>query len=277
MSGDAVRGRQYLEGTPGPTVLPHSASGHRGRMFEVLLESRGVRAPRALLSTTLSVATHALLLLGSASGAHFLFDSSPSARDVELLTESVRYLIPPARKAAPYSDRLRFATSAGGSTAAGILDGRTRSVSDNGLVGTGAPGQNTADETTEAPPATPSRSTDAFTVVEVDSAAVRDPESAAPEYPATLLAKGVEGYAALRFVVDSAGRIEMNSVRVIDATHDDFAKAVTAVMPRMHFRPARIGTTPVRQLSEQLFKFETKVAPSSAAPSKKPRTDDPAS
>ena len=43
-----------------------------------------------------------------------------------------------------------------------------------GLVGTGAPGQNTATEASEAPVATPARSTEAFTVIEVDSAAIRD-------------------------------------------------------------------------------------------------------
>jgi hypothetical protein len=244
-------------------------------MFEVLLESRGIHAPRPAMSTALSVATHAALLMASVPGAHFLFDHGQSPRELKLLTESVRYLLPPERQAAPYSDRLRFATASGGSTAAGIIEDRTRTVSDNGLVGTGAPGHNTADEASEAPAATPSRSTEAFTVVEVDSAAVRDPESAAPDYPKTLLAQGIQGYAAMRFVVDSTGHIEMNTVHVVDATHNDFVQAVRDVMPRMHFRPARIGQTAVRQLAEQLFKFETKVATPAPPPSKRPGDNAP--
>ena len=106
--------------------------------------------------------------------------------------------------------------------------------------------------------------------------AVRDPESASPEYPKSLIEKGIEGYAAVRFVVDSTGRVEMNTVQVIDATHNDFATAVKDAMPRMRFRPARIGTTAVRQLSEQLFKFEIKVvAGGSALPPKKPAAPPP--
>ena len=245
-------------------------------MFDVLIESRGLRGPRPLISSALSLAAHALLLLGSASGSHFLFDRGDAPRDREVLTVLVRYLAPPDRHAAPYSDRLRFATAAGGSTAAGILEGHTRTIADNGLVGTGTPGRNTASETSEAPLATPERSTEAFTVVEVDSAAVRDPESASPEYPKSLIEKGIEGYAAVRFVVDSTGRVEMNTVQVIDATHNDFATAVKDAMPRMRFRPARIGTTAVRQLSEQLFKFEIKVVAGGAAlPPKKPAAPPP--
>lgn len=240
-------------------------------MFEVLLESRGVRAPRPVISSTLSIAAHAAILASTISGAHFLFEGNRTPQDLRVLSEMVRYLVPPERTAAPYSDRLRFSTAAGGSTAAGIMEGQTRRISENGLVGTGAPGRNTSAEASEAPLATPSRSMEAFTVVEVDSAAVRDPDSASPDYPKALIEKGIEGYAAMRFVVDSTGRIDMNTVQVIDATHNDFAKAVKDVMPRMHFRPARIGQTAVRQLAEQVFKFEIKVATATAPPSgKKP-------
>lgn len=229
-------------------------------MFEVLLESRGVRAPRPTISTALSIAAHAALLSGSVTGAHFLFDSNRTQAQIDVLTEMVRYLIPPERKAAPYSDRLQYSAVSGGTTAAGIMEGRTRTISDNGLVGTGTPGMNTAADAVEVPVAAPSKSNEAFTVVEVDSAAVRDPESASPDYPKALIEKGIEGYAAMRFVVDSTGRIDMTTVQVIDATHNEFAKAVKDVMPRMHFRPARIGVTAVRQLAEQVFKFEIKVA-----------------
>ena len=77
-------------------------------------------------------------------------------------------------------------------------------------------------------------------------------------------------------MVDSTGRVEMNTVQVIDATHNDFATAVKDAMPRMRFRPARIGTTAVRQLSEQLFKFEIKVVAGGAAlPPKKPAAPPP--
>ena len=96
----------------------------------------------------------------------------------------------------------------------------------------------------------------AFSSVEVESTAERDPGSAAPIYPRHLMTNGVEGYAAMRFVVDTFGRVEVGSVRVLDATHPEFAASVRAAMPGMKFSPARMGDRPVRQLAEQLFRFQ---------------------
>ena len=104
---------------------------------------------------------------------------------------------------------------------------------------------------------------DAFSSVEVETAAERDPESAAPAYPRNLMNAGVEGYAAMRFVVDTGGRVDLTSIRVLDATHPEFAAAVKQAMPGMLFTPARLGERPVRQLAEQLFRFQ--IAPTVGA------------
>lgn len=103
----------------------------------------------------------------------------------------------------------------------------------------------------------------AFSIVEVEQAAERDPESAAPAYPRILMQQGVEGYAAMRFVVDSTGRVDLMSVRVLEATNLEFAVAVKDAMPGMKFTPARIGDRPVRQLAEQVFRFQ--IVPAQAA------------
>jgi len=97
---------------------------------------------------------------------------------------------------------------------------------------------------------------DAFSSTEVEQGIERDPASAAPVYPKSLIQAGIEGYAAMRFVVDSSGRVEMATVRVLEATHPEFAIAVRSAMPGMKFAPARIGNRPVRQLAEQLFRFQ---------------------
>jgi TonB family protein len=97
---------------------------------------------------------------------------------------------------------------------------------------------------------------DAFSSTEVEQSIERDPGSAAPVYPRHLMQAGIEGYAAMRFVVDSTGRVEMHSVRTLEATHPEFAAAVRTAMPGMKFAPARIGNRPVRQLAEQLFRFQ---------------------
>jgi protein TonB len=96
----------------------------------------------------------------------------------------------------------------------------------------------------------------AYQIVEVDSAAERDPASAAPVYPAALESRGVEGYVIVRFVVDSTGRVDMASVMTVEATAPEFDRAVRDAIPGMRFRPAKVGQRAVRQLAEQLFRFE---------------------
>ncbi len=95
----------------------------------------------------------------------------------------------------------------------------------------------------------------AFTVLEVDSAVIRDPMSAAPSYPEHLLTKGVEGSAFVRYVVDSTGLVDTMTYRVVTATHPDFAVSVRRALPEMKFHPAIQGGHRVRQLVEQTFRF----------------------
>lgn len=95
----------------------------------------------------------------------------------------------------------------------------------------------------------------AFSEIEVDSAAVRDPESAGPTYPAKLLAERVEGATRVQFVVDSTGHVDLATIVILDSTHPEFTEAVKEVLPRMKYQPARIGKRPVAQLVEQRFGF----------------------
>ena len=104
----------------------------------------------------------------------------------------------------------------------------------------------------------------ALTVLEVDSAVVRDPQSAAPEYPAHLLERGIEGFASVRYVVDSTGLVDTLTFRVVRATVPDFAVEVRRVLPAMRFRPALQGGNRVRQLVEQTFRF--RIAPTDTTP-----------
>jgi protein TonB len=77
-----------------------------------------------------------------------------------------------------------------------------------------------------------------------------------PRYPDMLRQAGVEGDVRAQFVVDTLGRVEPGSVRVLDATHDQFAAAVrTALSARARFKPAEAGGHKVRQLVEQTFTF----------------------
>jgi periplasmic protein TonB len=78
----------------------------------------------------------------------------------------------------------------------------------------------------------------------------------APRYPDMLRQAGVEGDVRAQFVVDTLGRVEPGSLRVLEATHDQFAAAVrTALSSRARFKPAEAGGHKVRQLVEQTFTF----------------------
>lgn len=90
-------------------------------------------------------------------------------------------------------------------------------------------------------------------VVEVE-ASLR-PGSPVPRYPDELRAARVEGRVLARFVVDTTGRVEPASVRIVSSTHPLFTTAVRSTLPRLHFTPARARGTKVRQLVELPFEF----------------------
>lgn len=99
-----------------------------------------------------------------------------------------------------------------------------------------------------------------YTELQVDTAVARYDGSAAPPYPPSMLDQRKEGQVLIQYVVDSSGRADLASVTVMQATHAEFATAVTATLPHMRFRPAKIGAHRVRQLVQQLFSFKIDTA-----------------
>ena len=90
---------------------------------------------------------------------------------------------------------------------------------------------------------------------QVEKAAAAIPGSGNPAYPEMLKSSGVEGEALVQFVVDTTGRAEPGSFKVLRASHDAFGQAVRAALPRMRFLPAEIGGRKVRMLVQQPFAF----------------------
>lgn len=77
-----------------------------------------------------------------------------------------------------------------------------------------------------------------------------------PRYPDMLRSANISGVVQMRFVVGANGRVEMNSVEVIDSPHKQFTEAVMDALKKMRFRPAEVRGTKVRQLVEQSFQFK---------------------
>jgi periplasmic protein TonB len=92
-------------------------------------------------------------------------------------------------------------------------------------------------------------------VFQVDKPAAALPGTAQPAYPAMLTSSGVEGQALVQFVVDTLGRAEQASFKVLSASHEAFGLAVRAALPRMRFLPAEAGGRKVRMLVQQQFAF----------------------
>jgi TonB family protein len=76
-----------------------------------------------------------------------------------------------------------------------------------------------------------------------------------PEYPPELLRAGVEGGATMDFIIDTTGRVNRASVRLVSATDLRFAMACRAALYRMKFQPAQVDGRNVREIVTMPFTF----------------------
>jgi protein TonB len=81
------------------------------------------------------------------------------------------------------------------------------------------------------------------------------PGNANPRYPEMLHSAGVEGEVLAQFIIDTTGKADMGSFKVIKTSHEQFADAVKEALPRMRFYPAEVGNHKVRELVQQAFAF----------------------
>lgn len=98
-------------------------------------------------------------------------------------------------------------------------------------------------------------SREVYTSDQVDSPAQLAQGSPAPVYPDSLWRARIAGRVVAEFVVDSAGLVEPESLRIVSATQPYFASAVTAALREAVFRPAVLAGKPVRQIVLLPFVF----------------------
>jgi TonB family protein len=218
-----------------------------------LLLSDAERNPRPVLSTVVSAGLHAGLLVVLALSGERVANAVGS-----LIEQTVQYLYPAPREIG--LPRPGLLVDPLGAAAREVGPGAPRPANGAGTDAMTARSARTGIEFAPIPldgeSLEPGVGDNAFSTVEVDSVALFDPTSAAPEYPEHLATRRVEGGATLRFVVDSTGLIDMSTVRVMTSTHKAFAQSVVEAMPRMKYRPARVGERAVRLLVEQSFSFK---------------------
>jgi len=90
---------------------------------------------------------------------------------------------------------------------------------------------------------------------QVEKPVAQAPGSPGPRYPDILRGNGIEGEVIAQFIVDTTGRAEPGSFKVLKTTHELFAEAVRTALPKMRFIPAELGGRKVKQLVQQPFSF----------------------
>jgi protein TonB len=76
-----------------------------------------------------------------------------------------------------------------------------------------------------------------------------------PRYPETLRDAGIEGEVVLEFVVDTMGRADLGSIRVLSTPSDVFVVSVRDALAATRYHPALVGGQRVRQIVRQGFVF----------------------
>jgi TonB family protein len=225
----------------------------------MLLDSARPAHAAGWLGPTLSVAAH--LVFVAAMTLNPTVEEQVQSFD-EPLPEGLTFLVPPSAAPEVPMTELQYSEEGGGEgTPEGVKVEETgnRRAEQRGSGDTLTSTDVAQDDHPDPASAFASPATlpaDVFMVVEVDSAATRDPTSAAPAYPSDMLAQRVPGYVAVRFVVDTMGTVDLTTVQVMTSSRSEFTRAVRDALPLMRFTPAKMGGVRVRQLAEQVFRFE---------------------
>lgn len=223
-------------------------------LFRRLVESNSrASVIAAAEGYAISVVAHAAIIGGTLVATH---DVKPS--DLANSFTPVSFFIPRDRVAGsrPKQERITFmsADASGGSGREAVDDNAPKPRTVETEPGPGLT-ELSSELSTDAP-SDPSPAGDSvMTVLQVDSAAARYDDSAAPPYPPNLLEKRIEGTVGIQYVVDTTGYADTTSVVILSATHDDFAQSVRSTLPAMRFRAAMMDGRKVRQLVQQLFAF----------------------
>ena len=90
---------------------------------------------------------------------------------------------------------------------------------------------------------------------QVEKPVVPAPGSAGPRYPEILKSSNVEGEVMAQFVVDTTGRVEMSTFKVLKSSHELFTQAVRQSLSSARYLPAEVGGRRVKQLVQQPFVF----------------------
>jgi protein TonB len=76
-----------------------------------------------------------------------------------------------------------------------------------------------------------------------------------PKYPSMLESSRVEGEVLAQFVVDTTGKVDMSTYKVLSSSNELFASALKSNLPQWRFYPAEAGGRKVKQIVQLPLKF----------------------
>jgi protein TonB len=94
-----------------------------------------------------------------------------------------------------------------------------------------------------------------FFEFQVEKPAIASQGNPPPRYPEILRGAGVEGETLVQFVVDTTGRADMGTFKVLKSDHDLFTNAVRSILPQYRFLAAETGGRKVKMYVQMPFKF----------------------
>jgi len=234
-------------------VRPAGGPTSQWEMGTISGRSLGGRVQAGLTATLASGVTHGVIV------ALVLWQAGPAAiREFSEVLPALYLYAPDRRPDTPREMRLPFEAPDGSRLGSDVPvettapGGTVQPERPQRLIGLPPPGRTTM------------RLDSVFSAIAVDSEVVRFP-SAAPIYPNTLLEGGVEGSVEAEFVVDTTGRVDLETVRVLNSSHDDFTSSVQTALAGAMFRPAWRNLRKVRQLVRQRFSFRIYRGPDSVS------------
>lgn len=89
----------------------------------------------------------------------------------------------------------------------------------------------------------------------VEKPALPRDQNPSPRYPSVLESSRTEGMVLAQFVVDTLGRADMRTFKVLESTNELFSSSVRAAIQQWRFYPAEAGGRKVKQIVQLPLKF----------------------
>jgi len=233
-------------------------------MFDNLIESKASKQKRAG-GTMASIVVHGILITAAVLGTLHASQAmeKPKAEKVEFVTVKKDEPPPPKDQPKPPPDVVMKAPPPKGFQVLTApikipdvipqIDLSKKVTDENDFSGKGVAGGTSKGIVGGTP--TPVNDNQTYFEFQVEKQVTPDPRNAPPRYPDMLRSANVEGEVLAQFVVDTTGRADMSTFKILKSTHDLFTNAVKAALPNMRFFPAEVGGKHVKQLVQMPFQF----------------------